>query len=225
MRHLVSTSIAGASWLLLVCSGSPAAERQVAGELPEIAGFYLPSSIELQKFSLVDHRGRAFTKRDLTGRWTLVTFGYTHCPDVCPTTLAGLREVRRQLVARRSPIDPVILFVTIDPQRDTTGRLDQYVSAFGQGVRGVGGSAADIAAFAAQFRVQYAKSGGARADAYFMDHTSSVALLAPDASLRAVFSVPLRPERVATDLDRIRIANLRVAGSSGAPVPRGKFAY
>ena len=190
---------------ICLTSGSAATTSDAAANEPiPIAGFYLPVPIELRQFKLIDHHGRAFTRTNLEGRWTLLFFGYTHCPDVCPATLAQLRDVKRRLAARQVPAQIDIVFVSVDPQRDTPARLADYIGAFrSKDFHGVTGSAERLAQFAAQFRAKFAIAAGGEKGFYTVDHTSTVALITPDASLRAVFTTPLRPERVATDLERI----------------------
>src|SRR5262245_34008781 len=165
------------------------------------SGFYLPEPMPLQDFTLLDQNARPFTLADLEGGWTLLVFGYTHCPDVCPTTLAQVRDTRELLRQNAGP-DVRSVLVSIDPERDTPEQMAGYLAAFGEDVIGLTGSPTAIAEFARQFRAKYAVSerlpGG-----YFVDHSSSVALLTPDARLRALFSVPLRPEQLAHDLHAI----------------------
>lgn len=177
-----------------------------------VNSFVLPQPKALRHFNLSDHRGSRFDNRSLEGCWSFVLFGYTHCPDVCPTTLHELREVRRILASERADIDTATVFVTVDPQRDTRERLSGYVANFGEGVRGVHGAPASVTSFAEQFQVQFqaqpqargaAASKGSRPVQYLVDHTASVALIGPDGHLHAVFMLPLRPERVATEVARL----------------------
>jgi protein SCO1/2 len=179
----------------------------------QVAGFYLPEPLSLQAFSLLDHNARPFTAASLRSHWTLLFFGYTHCPDVCPTTLAQIRATKRLLAAQSPFIKLAVVFVSIDSQRDTSAELKQYVEQYGADFIGVGGSATNTDSFAQQFRVKYARSGNTGASSR-IDHTSSVALVDPRARLRALLSVPLRPEAVAQDLKRIVVAEQ----STAAPV-------
>ena len=170
-----------------------------------IFGFELPVPKTLQRFALRDHRGRVFDNASLASRWTFLLFGYTHCADTCPTTLLQINEVRRTLAARYHDIPTAAVFATVDPKRDTHERLAEYAAHFGDGLTAVGGTPEAIRAFADQFRVRYAPrpKGAAGARGYDVDHTASVALLGPDGKLYAVFTLPLRPERVAEDVARM----------------------
>ena len=170
-----------------------------------INGFELPEPKALHGSSLHTHTGVPFSSKDLGGRWSFVFFGFTHCPDVCPTTLADLHRVRAAIGAARETAPSRVLFVTIDPARDTDARLAGYVQRFGPGVTALNGSAGAIKSFADQFRVKYEIAGNGKATkgAYLVDHTASVSLVGPDAQLYAVFTLPLRPQAVANDVLRI----------------------
>ena len=194
--------------LLLLQSAGPAVGHEIAPA--PIAGFELPVPKTLASFVLQDHRGRAFDNASLAGRWTFLLFGYTHCTDVCPTTLSQIREVRRVLAARHSDVPTAWVFVTVDPARDTREALALYAAHFGDGLIAVGGATETIKGFSDQFRVRYAprppQSGAPQArsaGAYDIDHTASVALLGPDGKLHAIFTLPLSPERVADDVARM----------------------
>lgn len=184
-------------------------------EAGQSSGFYLPEPLPLEPFTLVDHEAQPFTRDRLEGRWTLLVFGYTHCPDVCPITLAQVRDTRALLEQQSPRLDVAAVFVSIDPERDTPDRVAAYVAAFDEDLIGVTGTAEAIAAFAGQLRVKYAPTQSS-AGGYLVDHSSSVALLTPRAELAALFSVPLRPERLASDLRAI--AEPAGGEDDGAPV-------
>jgi protein SCO1 len=205
MKTLASLSALFA--LLLVCMALSAESPPPAThpQPPRIAGFYLPQAMPLKAFQLTDHRGRSFNNEALRGRWTLLAFGYTHCPDVCPTTLLKLRETRDLLKTIDNPMSVAVVLVTLDPQRDGPATLARYVTQFDARFLGVSGSPADIDAFASQLQVKHARSGGTPS-MYFIDHSSSVAVITPEGSLRALFSMPLRPETVSKNLQQIRAA-------------------
>lgn len=169
-----------------------------------VAAFELPQPLALKDFRLVDQRGRAFTLASFQGHWSMLLFGYTHCPDVCPTTLAQMAEVRRELRAIAPKRDVAGVFVTVDPARDTQAQLAAYVARFDGDFAGVGGDAKALRAFAGQFKVRYEPAAGAP---YRFDHTASVAVLGPDARLYAVFALPLAPARVAADIVRLQDRN------------------
>lgn len=180
--------------------GAPATDAE-AVSLQNV-GFYLPRPMQLADFKLVDQNGAAFTLDDLKQHWTLVAFGYTHCPDVCPMTMAQIRSVKKSLAALDKALPLSVVFVSIDPQRDSSEQLKTYAGLFGNDFLGVGGDPLAVDAFAKQLKVKYAIAGGT-SNTYFIDHTSSVALITPRGEVRALFNVPLRPEAVAADIHRL----------------------
>lgn len=216
LKHLVKPCVALlliASFLATHASAHDAHERASA----QANSFVLPQPKALQDFNLLDHRGSRFDNGSLQGRWTFVLFGYTHCPDICPTTLSELREVRHVLASEHGDIRAATVFVSIDPQRDTPVRLSGYVKQFGEDVRGVVGAPASIKKFADQFRVRYAaRLPNGRSANYVVDHTASVALVGPDGNLHAVFMLPLRPSQVAADVARMHSAQRDVSEKRGA---------
>jgi protein SCO1/2 len=205
MRARTAVGMLCALWI--GASGAGALSSPTSDAKPiQIAGFYLPEPLPLEAFSLLDQDGKAFTAAALHDQWTLLFFGYTHCPDVCPTTLAQIRAVKKQLASSATPLKLGVVFVSIDPQRDSSEQLRQYVSQFGDDFVGVGGPPLHVDSFAKQFRVKYAISGGT-SSTYFIDHTSSVALITPRGQLRALFSAPLQPDTTASDIQRISLAD------------------
>lgn len=126
-------------------------------------------------FQLTDHRGNTATDRDFLGRIQLVFFGFTNCPDACPTALSRVSDLLDQLGPASEAVRP--LFVTVDPERDTPQRLSEYVAAFHPSLVGLTGSAAQVADAARVFRVYYRRVPGQSPDDYTMDHTASVFIL------------------------------------------------
>lgn len=195
--------------MLLAAAGACFVPRSTSAHgLPApapISGFELPQPKALQPFSLRTGQGAAFTDRDLRGRWSFVFFGFTSCPDVCPTTMLEVRDVRERLASANDAPPTRVLFVSIDPARDTPSRLGDYASRFGPGVTAVTAADASVRAFAEQFRVKYevSKPGKPASSGYLFDHTASVSLVGPDARLYAVFTLPLRTSQVAADVQRI----------------------
>jgi protein SCO1/2 len=121
-------------------------------------------------FALTDHNGKPRTLADFKGKVVVMFFGYTQCPDVCPTTMVEMANVVKELGPAGKDVQ--VLFVTIDPERDTPALLKQYVPAFNPTFLGLYGDAAATARTAKEFKVYYAKVPGATPDAYSMDHTA-----------------------------------------------------
>ena len=138
-------------------------------------------------FSLVDHTGKAVKDEDFRGKWLLVFFGYTYCPDVCPTTLNEIAEVMERLGEKAVNVQP--LFITIDPERDKPEQMAAYVAAFDPRIVGLTGTPEQVKAAAGAFRVYYAKATDAGAsDGYLMDHSTALYLMNPDGEFEAFFS-------------------------------------
>lgn len=171
--------------------------QQLDREAPRLAsGTWLPQPKPLADFRLSDDAGRPYTRADLAGAPTLVYFGFTHCPDVCPTTLVKLAQVRKQAAL---PALRVVL-VSVDPQRDTPPVLARYVHAFDPGFRGLTGSEAEIARVARNFGVAVNRVELPGGD-YTMDHSAIVFLVA-GGGVVAIFTPPFDAGALAADLRR-----------------------
>jgi protein SCO1/2 len=150
-------------------------------------------------FSLVDQTGAQVTDRTYAGRYRLIYFGYTFCPDACPTELQVMAQAMDDLGADAAKVQPI--FVTIDPARDTPGQLAAYVPQFDKRLVGLTGSAEQIAAIAREYKVYYAKAetGGAL-DAYAMNHSSFVYLMDPNGKFLTVFSSDDAADKIAASI-------------------------
>jgi len=192
-----------ARWLLVaaaLCAGLAGfwLARELDRGSPQLAsGTWLPQSKPVIDFELTDTSGQAFTRRDLTGAPTLVFFGFTHCPDVCPTTLVKLAQVHR----RAAIAGLRVLFISVDPQRDTPPLLGQYVRAFDPQFRGLTGDPRTIARLAANFGVAVNRVELPGGD-YTMDHSAVVFLLDDSAHIVAIFTPPFDVAALSTDLAR-----------------------
>lgn len=137
-------------------------------------------------FSLVDHNGKRVTEKDFRGEFTLVFFGYTYCPDVCPAELQVVSAALDTLGEKAKRVTP--LFITIDPERDTAEQMKSYVENFHPRLVGLTGTAEEIRAAAKAYRVYYARAKGEASTEYLMDHSSIVYLMSPDGSYLAHFA-------------------------------------
>jgi protein SCO1/2 len=172
--------------------------RQLDRAGPQLAsGTWLPRPKPLSDFRLTDTSGRAFTRRDLGGGPTLVFFGFTHCPDVCPTTLMKLAQVRKRAGLKGLRV----LFVSVDPQRDTPPVLGMYVHAFDPAFLGLSGDPQSIARLAANFGVAVNRVELPGGD-YTMDHSAVLFLLDARARIAAIFTPPFEVAALAADLRR-----------------------
>jgi len=181
IRRLLWAAVAGtalafgiaALWRVLVPTDLPV--PRVSGEA-EIVNAY----------TLTDHTGRAVTPDTYEGRWQLVFFGFTYCPDICPTTLAYMASVMDLLGPDADRVAPI--FVTVDPARDTVDVMAEYVAAFHPQLIGLTGTEAQVAEAAGNFRVWYERSEDVTApDGYLMAHSGYIYLMRPDGRFEAVF--------------------------------------
>ena len=150
-------------------------------------------------FRLVDQNDKPITEQDLKGKPFLVFFGFTHCPDVCPTTLFDVSEILRALGPDANKTRA--LFITVDPERDTPAVMKDYLSSFDPHLVGVTGDTAAIASVEKGYRV-YAKKVPLDGGSYTMDHTAIVYLMDKDGRFVAPFNMKRRPEEAAADLKK-----------------------
>src|SRR6185503_9615592 len=148
-------------------------------------------------FQLTDQHGKRVSEQDFRGRYMLIYFGYSFCPDVCPTTLAVMAQALEKAGDRARRVTPV--FITIDPERDTPQVLDDYMKAFGPSFVGLTGSAAEIKDVLKKYRVSAAKKpldGGG----YGMDHSSVLYLMGPNGKMISFYDEAVSPDDLAKDL-------------------------
>lgn len=149
-------------------------------------------------FTLVDQDGRHVTEKDFLGKYMLVFFGYTYCPDVCPTELQVMTAALDQLGPEADRIQPV--FVSIDPARDTPAVLKAYVGNFGPRLIGLTGTPEQVAAIAKAYRAYYAKAAGGSDTDYLMDHSSIIYLMGPDGRFVKHMAYTTDAAKLAADL-------------------------
>ena len=159
----------------------------------------LPAPSELAEFSLVSDNGDAFTREDFAGRWNLVFFGFTHCPDICPITLQVLANARKAM--RDAGLDelPRVVLVSVDPERDTPAVLAAYVANFGDDTIGITGDLDEVRKLTDGLGIFFEKSG-IDGDAYSVDHSSVVIVINPEGQFHALFGTPHKAENFARDL-------------------------
>lgn len=183
---------------------------QPAATVPVLAtGTWIEPGRPLPELSLLDQGGQPFDRGRLENRWNLLFFGFTSCPDICPTTLAMLEGLEKSLSDLPAADRPQIIFVSVDPERDTPERVAAYVSFFSPSFTGITGTPDAIEGFAQALHVPYAISPLADGN-YTVDHSSALFLVGPDAALRAIFSAPHDPANLAADLRKV----VELAGSN-----------
>jgi protein SCO1 len=152
-------------------------------------------------FVLTDQTGKRRTLADFKGKVVVLFFGYTHCPDACPTTMADLAKVMKQLGADAAATQ--VLFVTLDPKRDTPALLAQYVPAFNPSFLGLYGDEAATQKVAKDFHVFYEVRPGASPDRYTVDHTAGTFVFDREGRVRLFLSYGMAPEKMAADMKRL----------------------
>ena len=154
-------------------------------------------------FQLVDTSGRTVDQRVLKGKWSVVFFGFTHCPDICPTTLAELAKAQQQWSALPDSTRPRVLFVSVDPDRDTPDRIGEYAHAFHRDTLAATADIPALEAFAKSLSLVFMKvpaAEGAPADQYSIDHSAALAVLDPKGRMAGIVQPPLVPQDIAHDL-------------------------
>lgn len=151
-------------------------------------------------FALVDHNGRPRSEHDFRGKLMLIYFGFTYCPDICPTDLQNIGLALDQLGAAGESVQP--LFITVDPERDTPEHLKDYVPLFHPRLIGLTGDPAAIRAAADAYKVYYARVPNERGDDYTVDHSSFIYLMGADGQYLGFFPPGTSPERIAETLKR-----------------------
>ena len=172
---------------------------------PEFATL-LPEPLPLPEFSLRDQQGRPFTRDSLRGQTSLLFFGFTHCPDICPATLQQLSLARKQ-IAEASPGNPLpaIVLISVDPERDTPEKLDKYVSAFGEDVIGVTGTRKSLLPLTSAMGIFFERQPLDGND-YTVSHSTAVLVVDDNANFRALFSAPHKTEHFVRDIPLLMAA-------------------
>lgn len=164
-----------------------------------IGGTELIPAQEIEDFNLLDVYGRPFRKADVLGKWTVLSFGFTHCPDVCPATLAAFRDELNALpLNSRDRIQ--FVFITVDPERDTPEIFKKYVQGFHTAIRPVTGSLDEIKHFAGLVKATFAKEGLGEVGLYTMAHSPQYFVINPEGKWQVLYNPPLAKGRLAEDL-------------------------
>lgn len=158
-----------------------------------------PHAVPIQPFSLIDQSGQPFNEKRLKGKWSFVFFGYTHCPDICPTTMSTLKQVNNVLKKKHQfASDMQVIFVSVDPQRDKPETLKKYVAFFNPEFTAVTGYTDPLHDFSRQFGAAYINEATGNGDNYLLSHTSSIFLVDPHVRIVASFSPPHDVETITT---------------------------
>lgn len=203
-------------WLLAI----PAVLAVVLGGLlwwlwpPTLHGVTLQSPRPTENFTLMTSAGEPMQLSDFRGKYVLVYFGYTYCPDVCPITMNDLAAMARELGDRRME-DVQVLFISVDPERDTPEHLASYLPHFHPEFLGMTGTVDQIQPVASQFGIFFESHGGSGAAGYLVDHTSAVTLIDPQGRVRMIFPYGVSGPEMASDLQYLMRSSFRLGNSLG----------
>lgn len=181
--------------LFVADTGADAQPRQLQASL------LYPQPKPLPEFTLQRSDGSPLTRRDWTGRWRLVFFGFASCPDVCPTALATAKATRTQLRAQRPELDLAVSFVSVDPERDKPEQLGAYISFFDPSFEAATGAPPELLALTQSLGVMYVKvpTGPGPLD-YTIDHSASLLIIDPQGRLAGLIRPPHRADAIVADL-------------------------
>ena len=162
-----------------------------------ITGKILVRPMEIDNFELIDQNNEAFNKKSLEGGWTVLFFGYTNCPDVCPTTIYKLAEIKNGIKEDLPSANFNTVLVTLDPDRDSSERLDEYIGYFDETMLGVTGTYENIQSFTSSLSVFYQRIN--KEEGYDFNHTASIFVFDKDGSLFATMSPANTVEEIESD--------------------------
>lgn len=163
----------------------------------------LSVSIPLKAFHLMDDEGKSFTNNNLMGHWSLLFFGYSSCPDLCPTTLTKLNKAYQILQASNTHMAPQVIFITIDPKRDTPKELQQYLNKFNKNFIGVTGSEKEITNLTKSIGIAYLKIAKSKKN-YDFQHSGIIIVINPNGEWVAIMHIPPTGREIAKDFQRIQ---------------------
>lgn len=175
--------------------------REVANNV-KIDGVFLAQTQPIQDFHLVDNHGKPFNKKNLEGHWTLMFFGFTNCPMVCPTTMAALSDMYKQLAQELpAPQMPTVVMVSVDPDRDTRKRMNEYVTAFNPAFIGARANMNETLLLEKQLHIAAAKMEveGQGKNQYTINHSTDILLFNPQGQLQAYLAFPHKAAQMAND--------------------------
>lgn len=194
----------GGQYWLAAPSGGESQGRMLV--VPEgFPGTVLPGGKALPEFSLQDDHGQPFVPASLKGKWSLLFFGYTHCPDVCPTTLGTLKNAWDKLSQSRGGVDDLqVVFISVDPERDSIEHLKEYVDYFDPAFTGVTGSPEELMKLSRSMGAIYANTKPDEQGNYLVDHTAAVFAIDPDGRFSALLSAPHDAGKIASAVETLR---------------------
>lgn len=167
-----------------------------------IEGLFWPNPKQIHEFSVLDQDGKDFGLKQMRGKWSFIFFGYSHCPDVCPVTMSVMANSYKELVAENN--DFQVIFASVDPERDTTEKLSQYVSYFNPDFIGLGGSNEMINSLTGQIGVAYYINKEDQTEDYLVDHSASIFLIDPLGRMVGKLSPPHEKNKIIQQFTKIK---------------------
>ena len=183
--------------LLLIQKGPNLIEKEAILE----TGKAYKKPLDIIEFELTDQGDQLYTKNNLKNQWTILFFGYTNCPDVCPTTIFKLGQIKQQITKELPNVNLNILFITLDPERDSTERLSEYLDLFEPSMTGLTGEITHIVELTSNLSVFFQRIN--KEDGYDFNHTASLFLINPKAQLKASFSPASSIDMLAEDIKKV----------------------
>jgi protein SCO1/2 len=167
-------------------------------------GTAFPLARDVKPFELKEaQNGNVFTNAQLKGHWTMVFFGFTHCASLCPTTLTMLNQTYGQLVTADVKEMPQVLFISLDPERDSLQRIREYVTSFNKNFHGATGSEQQLDKMTNELNILFSKANPNHDENYQIDHSGTVLLFNPEGKLAALFSPPIEAKILSEDYQAI----------------------
>ncbi|MCP4332813.1 MAG: SCO family protein [Gammaproteobacteria bacterium] len=192
----IATAVLGTTWIAREFLKLPEKPDQVQANTQATL---LNEPLGIPEFELVDQNGNRFTRDSLKEQWSFLFFGYTSCPDVCPTTISVLMEVDKQLQQHTELAKPRYIFVSIDSDRDTPGNLAEYMTYFHQDFLGVTGPQDQLKIMTKALGIFYEKNTPDNGGNYSINHTTAILLVDPQARVRSLTSPPHNANTIAKD--------------------------
>lgn len=168
------------------------------------SGTAFPIAREIEPFALKNApNGEPFTKEQLKGQWSMLFFGFTNCAMLCPTTLTSLNQLYSTLTSDHISQLPQVYFISIDPERDSLKRINQYVTSFNPHFKGATGTEAQLETMTHELNILYSKANPNQDKDYQIDHSGTVLVINPQGNLAALFSPPIDANALAEDYERL----------------------
>lgn len=204
-RQLITSGIAIAILALLfgLWSKHNIAQASPQKKITWQTGTLLPTPKNLESFTLVDAKYQVFNNSNFNGHWSLVFFGFTNCPFLCPTTLTALNEMYGTLTSEKIQPLPQVVFISVDTERDNPKKADKYAKTFNKAFTGITGAKDQVDKLAKQLNVLYMKVDQGAKNNYTIDHSGTVLLIDPAGRLHGLFTQPIDPKAVAKDYKRL----------------------